>query len=110
DARKAHDSLTEDYYKNGLMSKEDFDHYHGEIWDGLGRDKIAAGYLTVPEPPRDLEAEIDQLRAANFDTTLTGFNDADLENINKSLKGNIDEISEESLGIKNECPKCGYEW
>ena len=54
--------------------------------------------------------EIDQLRAANFDTTLTGFNDADLENINKSLKGNIDEISEESLGIKNECPKCGYEW
>ncbi len=63
DAQKAHGNLSEDYYKKGLMSKEDFDYYHGEIWDGLERDKIAAGYLTVPEPPRDLEAEIDELRA-----------------------------------------------
>ena len=63
DAQKAHDNLSEDYYKKGLMSKEDFDYYHGEIWDGLEGDKIAAGYLTVPEPPRDLEAEIDELRA-----------------------------------------------
>ena len=63
DAGKAHDGLSEDYYKNGLMSKEEFDYYHGAIWDGLERDKIAAGYLIVPELPRDLEAEIDELRA-----------------------------------------------
>ena len=62
-ALKAHDNLSEDYYKKGLMSKEDFDYYHGEIWDGLETAKIAGGYLTVPEPPRDLEAEIDELRA-----------------------------------------------
>ena len=63
DALKAHDSLSEDYYKKGLMSKDDFDYYHGEIWDNLEGDRIAGGYRTVPEPPRDLEAEIDELRA-----------------------------------------------
>ncbi|KKL75677.1 hypothetical protein LCGC14_2052500 [marine sediment metagenome] len=62
-AQAAHDNLSEDYYKNGLMSKEDFDYYHGEIWDGLETAKITAGYLTVPKLPRDLEAEIDELRA-----------------------------------------------
>ncbi len=63
DAKKVHDNLSEDYYKNGLISKEDFDYYHGEVWDGLESDLIAGGYVTVPEPPRDLEAEIDELRA-----------------------------------------------
>ncbi len=62
DVQKAHGNLGEDYYKKGLMSKEDFDYYHGEIWDGLEAAKIAGGYLTIPEPPRDLEAEIDELR------------------------------------------------
>ena len=63
DATTAHDNLSEDYYKNKLMSKEDFNYYHGEIWGKLEAHKIAAGYLVVPEPPRDLEAEIDELRA-----------------------------------------------
>ncbi len=63
DALKVHDNLSEDYYKYGLMSKEDFDYYHGEIWSNLERERIAAGYLVVPETPRDLEAEIDELRA-----------------------------------------------
>ncbi len=63
DAQIAHDNLSEDYYTSGLMSKEDFDYYHGEIWNDLETDLIASGYLTVPEPPRDLEAEIDELRA-----------------------------------------------
>ena len=63
DAKIAHDDLSEDYYKKGLMSKEEFDYYHGEIWDGLERDRIAAGYLIVPKPPRDLEAEMDELKA-----------------------------------------------
>ena len=63
DAQRAHDNLSEDYYKKGLMGKEDFDYYHGQIWGGLEATKIAAGYLTIPEPPRDLEKEIDELRA-----------------------------------------------
>ena len=63
DARKAHDNLSEDYYKKGLMGKEDFDYYHGKLWGKLEADLIAGGYLTVPLPPRALEAEIDELRA-----------------------------------------------
>jgi len=62
-AKLDHNNLSEDYYKNGLMSKQDFDYYHGERWNKLETDLIAGGYLTVPELPRDLEAEMDELRA-----------------------------------------------
>ena len=57
-----------------------------------------------------LMGEIDLLKKADFDIGLTGFNDADLENINKQLFEDIPEIDEDSLNIVNECPKCGYKW
>ena len=60
--KNLHDSISEDYYQNKLMSKEDFDHYHGQNWDDMEVELIAEGYLTLPEPPRDLGAEIDDLR------------------------------------------------
>ena len=61
--KETHDNLSEDYYKNKLMSKEDFDYYHGQNWDDMESELIAEGHLTIPEPPRDLAAEIDDLRA-----------------------------------------------
>ena len=58
-----HDSLSEDYYQNKLMSKEDFDYYHGQNWEDMETELIAKGYLTIPEPPRDLLAKITALKA-----------------------------------------------
>ena len=58
-----HDNLSEDYYQNKLMSKGDFDYYHGQNWDDMKAELIDKGYLSVPEPPRDLLAEIDELKA-----------------------------------------------
>ena len=61
--KNLHDSISEDYYKNKLMSKEDFDYYHGQNWDDLETELITEGYIKIPEPPRDLEKEIDELKA-----------------------------------------------
>ena len=58
-----HDSLTEDYYKKKLMSKDDFDYYHGQNWTDMETELIAEGYIKPPEPVRDAFAEIDELRA-----------------------------------------------
>ena len=56
-----HDDLTEDYYKNKLMFKEDFDYYHGQNWDNMEAELMAEGYRKPPEPVRDDSAEIDKL-------------------------------------------------
>ncbi len=56
-----HDTLTEDYYKNKLMSKEDFDYYHGQNWDDMEAELIAEGHIKPPKPARDPLAEIDKL-------------------------------------------------
>ncbi len=62
--KKLHDDLSEDYYQNKLMSKEDFDYYHGQNWEDMEAELITRGYRTIPEPSRDLAAEIDELRAS----------------------------------------------
>ncbi len=61
--KEIHDNLSEDYYKNKLMSKEDFDYYHGQNWTDLENELMAEGYIKPPEPVRDLAAEIDELKA-----------------------------------------------
>ena len=61
--KNLHDSISEDYYKNKLMSKEEFDYYHGQNWEGMKTELITEGYIKIPKPPRDLEAEIDELKA-----------------------------------------------
>ena len=61
--KNLHDTLSEDYYKNKLMSKEDFDYLHGQNWEGMETELIAGGYIKPPEPVRALEAEIDELKA-----------------------------------------------
>lgn len=58
---KIHDSLSEDYYKNKLMSKEDFDYLHGQNWNNMEAELIAKGYRKPPISARDLEAEIDEI-------------------------------------------------
>jgi len=44
-------------------SIEEFNLRHGEIWHNHEAELIAEGYLKPPEPMRDLEAEIDDLKA-----------------------------------------------
>ncbi len=60
-SKKLHDNLTEDYYKNKLMSKEDFDYYHGQNWTDMEAELIAEGHRQPPEPARDPLAEIDKI-------------------------------------------------
>ncbi len=62
-----HDSLTEDFYKKHLMSKGDFDYYHGQNWNDMEDELIAGGFIKPPEPVRDLAAEIDELKEANIE-------------------------------------------
>ena len=59
-----HDTLSEAYYggTSGL-SKEKFDTLHGQVWKNMEDELISEGHLTIPEPPRDLVAEIDDLTA-----------------------------------------------
>jgi len=64
--KKLHDDLSKIYYNQepaGQLSKEDFDSSHGEVWANMEAELIAEGYKTLPEPPRDLIAEIDELKA-----------------------------------------------
>ena len=63
--KKLHDDLTNIYYKQepiGQLSKEDFDDSHGQIWTSMDAELIEGGYKTPFEPPRDLIAEIDELK------------------------------------------------
>lgn len=57
-----HDDLSNRYYKNHELSKEEFDTQHGKIWTDMEAELIAEGYITPPEPARDLAAEIDVLK------------------------------------------------
>lgn len=62
--KKLHDDLSEAYYggTSGL-TKEEFDIRHGKVWADMEAELIAEGYLTPPPPPRDLEVEVDELKA-----------------------------------------------
>ena len=61
--KKLHDDLSDIYYDGTMgMSKEEFDNQHGMIWDTMRDELIAGGFITVPPPPRDLKAEIDELK------------------------------------------------
>ncbi len=66
-AKAAHDTLSAAYYAKTPVeqaaSKAKFDLEHGQIWDGLDAELITGGYKQVPVLPRDLKAEIDELRA-----------------------------------------------
>ncbi len=63
--KKLHDDLSDIYYDGTMgITKTDFDAQHGLIWDSMRDELIAAGHLTLPEPPRDLAAEVDTLKAA----------------------------------------------
>ncbi len=59
--KEIHDTVSEDYYKNKLMSKEEFDYLHGQNWNDMGAELIAEGYRQPPEPVRDLATEITAL-------------------------------------------------
>ena len=59
----SHNELGEQYYKMGVITKEEFDLLHGQNWNDLRAELIAEGYLIIPPPPRDLKVEIDELKA-----------------------------------------------
>ena len=65
-AKLVHDTRSATFYalspKGRKKAKAKFDLDHGKIWSDMEAELLAAGYLTIPKPPRDLEAEIDELR------------------------------------------------
>ncbi len=60
--KELHDLLSESYYNFHNLSKSEFDIQHGKIWSDMEAELIAEGFLIPPEPPRDLLAEIDDLK------------------------------------------------
>ena len=61
--KELHDLLSESYYNFHNIPKGDFDAQHSQIWQDMETELIAEGYLWLPEPPRDLIAEVDELKA-----------------------------------------------
>ncbi len=62
--KEQHDILSNAYYAGTSgLTKEEFDSQHGAIWEMMESDLIEDGYRIIPEPPRDLVAEIDDLKA-----------------------------------------------
>ncbi len=61
--KRLHDDLSEIYYDGTMgITKEDFDLQHGQIWSDMEAELIDKGYLAPPKPPRDLLAELDELK------------------------------------------------
>jgi hypothetical protein len=59
-----HDTLSESYYDGTSgLSKEDFDHQHGNVWADMDSELIAEGFKAPAIPPRDLAVELDELKA-----------------------------------------------
>ena len=61
--KELHDLLTESFYNFHNLSKNEFDLQHGQIWVDMENELIAKGYLKPPESTRNLEIEIDELKA-----------------------------------------------
>ena len=59
---KTHDELSEDYYKNKLMSEAEFIEYHWQNWNDLEAELIAEGYRQPHEPEMDYKTEILKLK------------------------------------------------
>jgi len=57
-----HRALSIRYYRAHQLSKEEFDAQHGQLWNDMDAELLAAGYPSPLQPPRDLEAEIDDLK------------------------------------------------
>ena len=61
--QEQHDTLSKLYYSGASrLSKKQFDIQHGKVWADMEAELIAEGLIAIPEPPRDLAAEIDELR------------------------------------------------
>ena len=62
--KKQHDELSEAFYAGTSgLTKEQFDTQHGKVFSNMDAElKMASDYVE-PVPPRNLEAEIDALKA-----------------------------------------------
>ena len=60
--KSMHDELSDRYYQQHEISKDEFDRLHGELWDSHQRELVAAGLAKPITPDRDLEAELDELK------------------------------------------------
>lgn len=61
--RAEHSRLENEYYQKHSIDKKTFDLLHGNNWRDMEAELIAEGYRQPPIPARDLEAEIDELKA-----------------------------------------------
>ncbi|KKM73562.1 hypothetical protein LCGC14_1409130 [marine sediment metagenome] len=59
--KELHDLLSESYYNFHNITKEVFDLQHGKIWNDMEAELIVEGYVSPPQPVRDLKAEVDDL-------------------------------------------------
>ncbi len=55
--KEEHRILSHRYYFGTLhLSKEEFDKQHGEIWEEMAAELVAAGFLPLPLPGLSLES------------------------------------------------------
>ena len=57
-----------------------------------------------------LDLEIEDLRNEDFDLELTGFDLKELERKDTAEPPEEFQSVDDNLEVKNECPKCHYEW
>lgn len=67
--QKQHDDLTAEFYtrkrSTGVTPEEqtEFDQNHAKVWDDMHAELLAGGFIQPAKPVRDLEAEIDAIKA-----------------------------------------------
>ncbi len=57
-----HSNLETLFYRDGGLSKAEFDQRHGQNWLDYEAEMIAAGHIQPPQPVRDMAAELDELK------------------------------------------------
>ena len=60
---RKHDELSKRYYQKHELTEESFNLQHGKIWVDMEAELKTASDYTEPELPRNLYAEIDDLKA-----------------------------------------------
>ncbi len=98
-------------------------HQRLEVCKLLGYNEVPVVYISVPDLTREQELCLrlsknlgswDYGMLANFDASLlkvVGFSDIQLEAFEgANPEVNEKELTVDNIGIKSECPKCGYKW
>jgi len=61
--KAVHDDITNRYYKLKTLDKTTFEQFHSQCWQEMANELIAAGFKEIPQSPRDVITELNELKA-----------------------------------------------